>query len=278
MGAHFSIARGFRGAFEEAYAVGATALQIFAKSPMSGRLFEVPAADAEAVRQFDHRLSIRTVVIHASYLINLAKPMSHDGYEIASLTEDLCSIEKLGGQGVVLHFGKALKELPETAEAMFVKNVLHALEKTKGLSAAVILENTAGQGTELGYRLPDYGRVFRMFKGNKRIRACIDTAHLMGAGYDLSKPQDVEKTIDLIEMEIGFDKVACVHFNDSKKPAGSRVDRHEDIGKGTVGLPGLKTFARGVYAKNPHCALILETPEEHLSYKDQLEIMKSWFA
>lgn len=244
---------------------------------MSARLYEVTDEQAAAVAAVPGRELIRSIVFHGSYLINYAKPIVKDSYEIKSLSEDVRSAAKLGGLGAVLHFGKALKLPIEEAEKYFVDNIHEALRVTDGVNAAVIIENMAGQGSEMCRKMEDFGRVFRMFNGNTRVKMCVDTAHLMGGGYDLSQPEVAITTLKLIDSEVGWNNVACVHFNDSKKPADSHLDRHEDIGKGTIGIDGLKTFALGVYEKNPNIALILETPETSLSYKEQIDIMKGWF-
>lgn len=277
LGAHISVAKGFRAAFEEAVSLGASAMQIFVKSPMSGKLREITEDEAADVAASPIRSEIKSVVVHASYLLNFAKPLSEDAYQIKSLAEDLRSIEKIGGDGVVLHLGKYLEMDKETAEKTFVQNIEKVLARTKGLRAAVILENTAGQGTEMGWSLEDYGRIFKKFKGNKRIKSCIDTAHLVGAGYDFTTTANGKKVFEELEKQVGLENIACVHFNDSKKPVGARVDRHEDIGYGTQKIEGLKAFALSIYAKEPAIPFILETPGGFASYKEQLDLIKTWF-
>ena len=230
-----------------------------------------------AVASAPHRDSIQSIVIHASYLLNFAKILSKERYEMKSLVEDITNSEQLGGDGAVLHMGKMLKELPEVAEKLFIEHIKEAVEKTDGMKSAVILENTAGQGTEMGWQLTDYGRIFHALKKEKRVRCCIDTAHLMGAGYNLHEASGVEKTIKELEEHVGFSHIACIHFNDSKKEAGTRVDRHQDIGHGTIGLEGLRLFATEVFKRGPTIPLILETPEEHIPYSEQINIVRSWF-
>ena len=159
LGAHFSVSKGFKAAFEEASSTGASALQIFTKAPMAARMREVTEEEAAEVAASPIRSEIRSAVVHASYLLNFAKPQSADAYEQRSVAEDLRSIEKLGGEGVVLHMGKYLGVAPATAEAIFAENLEKVLKQTDGLKAAIILENTAGQGTEMGYRMEDYGRI-----------------------------------------------------------------------------------------------------------------------
>lgn len=277
LGAHISVAKGFRAAFEEAVSLGASAMQIFVKSPMSGRLKEITDEEAADVAASPIRGEIKSVVVHASYLLNFAKPMSKDAYQLKSLAEDLRSIEKIGGDGVVLHLGKYLEMDPDVAEKTFVENLENILRETKGLKAAIILENTAGQGTEMGWKLEDYGRIFKKFKGNKRIKSCIDTAHLVGAGYDFTTVANAKNVLKELEAHVGLENIACIHFNDSKKPAGARVDRHEDIGYGTQKIEGFTVFATAIHKKAPNIPFILETPQGFATYKEQIALVKSWF-
>ncbi len=252
-------------------------MQIFTKAPMAAKMREVTEDEARAFSASPYRKEITDIVVHASYLLNFAKPQSKDAYERRSLAEDLRSIEKLGGQGVVLHMGKYLGVDPAIADALFVENLLAVLEDTKKLKVPIILENTAGQGTEMGWQLEEYGHIFKKFKKNKRIRSCIDTAHLSGAGYDLGTPAGAKATIKKLEEHVGIENIVCVHFNDSKKPIGARVDRHQDIGYGTLKVDGLREFMRGLHKQSPSLPFILETPQEHATYTEQIALVKSWF-
>ncbi|MBI5140428.1 MAG: deoxyribonuclease IV [Candidatus Vogelbacteria bacterium] len=284
IGAHFSVSKGFRGAFEEAVSIGAEAMQVFAKSPIQARLKSLTKEEAEAVTNFPDRKKIKSLVVHASYLLNFAKPFSGDSFEAKSLAEDIFNADALGGDGAVIHLGKSLKMDKREAIKNYVENIKKAVEETDGSQASVILENTAGQGSEFGFLFEELGDIYKAIVdqlttkvGRGRVRVCVDTQHSFGAGYDWRDKKLAEKAITDLDKYIGIKNIACVHFNDSKKPLGSRVDRHEDIGYGAIGIEGLKNFVFELreFGGND-IPLILETPEGFESYTKQIWEIKSW--
>ena len=283
VGAHISVAKGFLGAFEEAVSIGAEAMQIFAKSPMQSRLKTITKEESEAVKNFPDRKKIKSLVIHASYLLNFAKPISPDGYEIKSLVEDVFNAEALGGDGAIVHLGKSLEMDKKTAINNFVENIKEVIKLTDKSKANIILENTAGQGSELGFHLDEFGEIYKLIgdttavAGQARVKVCLETAHLFGAGYDLSEPKRVKGVLDEIERNFGVKNVACIHLNDAKKPLGSKVDRHEDVGHGTIGSAGLKAFINKLAEYGGgDIPLILETPQGYSTYEEQIKEVKRW--
>ena len=275
IGAHYSIAKGFAGAFSAAHKDGATALQIFAKSPMQAKYRSVHPDEAAEVSALPFRASLGCTVIHASYLINLAKPEAADSFSIRSVVEDLQSSDALHAQGVVLHMGKSLERKLSDAEDTYEKNIRAVIAHSKDSLSPLLLENTAGQGTEMGWNLDSYVAFLKRFKDTPRVKSCIDTAHLFAAGENIEKdPKGVaHKLIDLL----GTHTVVAVHLNDSKKECGSRVDRHEDIGYGAIGEKSLATFVRELHTLDPHIAFILETPQTSSTYREQIETVTRWF-
>lgn len=277
IGAHFSVGKGYLESFKVALSVGADAMQIFAKSPMQSKLRAVTKEESKAISDFSERAKIRSLVIHGSYLLNFAKSLKDDAYEIKSLTEDIFNSEALGGIGAVAHLGKSLKISKDEAINNYVENIKTVVQKTDGLKSSVLLENTAGQGTEIGYTFDELGYIYKKIGNKKRVRFCLDTAHMFGAGYDLRDAKSVAKTLEDIDKFLGVENIACIHFNDSKKPHASHVDRHEDIGRGTIGENGLKYFALGLRdLGGENIPLILETPEGFDSYEEQIKKVKSW--
>ena len=271
IGAHVSIAGGYLEAFKRARAIGADAMQIFTKSPRGGALRKITKEEATEIKNWKGRSGVRKVVIHASYLLNFAKPLKLTDFESRSLLDDLESADLIEADGVVLHIGKTLKLDPTEAETLFVKNIIAILEHTKKLKAKIILENTAGQGTEMGYQLDHLGKIVGAIK-SPRLGVCLDTQHAFAAGYSPAQ------LINEFDNHIGLEKLACIHLNDSKKALGSRVDRHQDIGEGYIGEKPLKDFVKEMVAKTKGTVpLILETPEEHSSFTDQIKKVKSWF-
>ena len=272
IGAHVSIAGGYLEAFKRAQAIGADAMQIFTKSPRGGALRKITKEEATEIKNWKGRSGVRKVVIHASYLLNFAKPLKLTDFESRSLLDDLESADLIEADGVVLHIGKTLKLDPTEAETLFVKNIIAILEHTKKLKAKIILENTAGQGTEMGYQLDHLGKIVGAIK-SPRLGVCLDTQHAFAAGYSPAQ------LLNEFDKHIGLGKLTCVHLNDSKKILGSRVDRHEDIGHGHIGEKLLKEFVKEMAAKTKGTVPpILETPEEHSSFTDQIKKVKSWLA
>ncbi len=251
-------------------------MQIFTKSPMMAKLREVTKDEAAEIANWKERKEIKSLVIHASYLLNFAKKIDKTDYAMKSLVEDLENAEKIGAEGVVLHMGKTLKSHPALAEKLFVENIETALKTARASRAKVILENTAGQGSEMGYLIEEYARIFNKIRDHKRLGICLDTAHLFAAGYDLRKKEGVEKFLDQYQKVLDWPSLVAIHFNDSKKPLLSRVDRHEDIGRGTIGEEGLKEFVMSLNVKRSGLGFILETPQTSLSYQKQIEKIKAW--
>jgi deoxyribonuclease-4 len=274
IGAHYSIKDGYLGAFKMALEDGADALQIFAKSPASARLRAVTEEESKEVLNWENRDKIKSLVIHASYLINLASDKYEDGsYQIKSIVEDIKNAEKLGGQGAVVHCGKQLKLTKEEAVNNFVHNIKLIADKTKELGAKLFIENTAGQGTEMGFTLEELSDIYKKIDDTKRVQICLDTAHAFGAGYDIANnPKDV---VDKLGKLIGIKNIGCIHLNDSKKPLNSHVDRHADLGAGEIGLAGLTTFAKEIQkVGGEHIPLILEVPQEASDYKSQIKKLR----
>ena len=273
-----SVGSGYLEAFRMAVSIGADALQIFAKSPMQAKLRSITGEESKSVKDFESRNKVRSLVVHASYLLNFSKSVSVDSHEIKSLVEDVFNSEALGGVGAVVHLGKGLSLSKKEAIANYADNIKMVIEKTDGLNSDVILENTAGQGTEIGFRLDELGDIYKKIGNKKRVKFCLDTAHMFGAGYDLRDSKAVKNSLDEIDKFIGIENIACIHFNDAKKPLASRVDRHEDLGRGQIGEDGLRSFVmelRRLGGEN--IPLILETPEGFDSYEKQIKKIKSWF-
>ncbi len=274
VGAHASIAKGFCNSLKSIDLIGGNAVQIFLKSPQGKASKELDEIDAKNTYEFLKKKEM-FLVGHCSYLLNFAKDFGSDPWAVESLVDDMKKISRLGGVGVVLHIGKYVGMEKEIAFKNIKKSVQLVLEKTQK-DVKVIFENTAGQGTEIGFRFEELAEIYHMFsvEEKERIGFCLDTCHSFAAGYDLSNKEGVlnwQKTFNTL---IGWNKVVCIHFNDAKKELGSRVDRHQDIGFGFIGSAGLKEVAK--LAKDTNKPLILETTTEHQSYEIQIEVIKGW--
>lgn len=280
IGGHYSIKKGYLGALKEALLCDADALQIFTKSPASAKYRSVTEEEASEVANWENRNKIKNILVHSSYLINIAgNSFDEESFAIKSIVEDVENAAKLKADGVIVHFGKKLSLSKDTAEENIINNVKLIAEKTKNLKPKIVLENTAGQGTEIGYDLDEFSQIFNKINNFKKVSVCIDTAHAFGAGYDISDTEKSKEIIAILKNNLGLKNISCIHFNDSKKKLGSKVDRHEDIGFGLIGENGLKTFLIELIKKGGHnIPLILETPQENEPYKKQIEKIRSWLV
>lgn len=287
LGAHMSIAGGFHKAASAAAELGMDTVQIFTSSPQmwpvsprkppagkppterrsvgrsSNTEWIARSLTSDEVGRFkdcvaEHQLA--RPVAHASYLINLASPDDQlRERSIAALVVELERADQLGLFGVIVHPGSHTT----LAEEDGLRNVARSLDevhrRTPRLAAWTILENTAGQGTNLGWRFEHLATVLTGVNDSARVRVCIDTCHALAAGYPLARETDYEETIDRLDRLIGLDRVAAWHLNDSKRELGSRVDRHEHIGKGKLGRAAFRNVLRDPrWATTP---MYLETPK-----------------
>ena len=260
LGAHVSISEGFAKAAEvTALEYQCNAMQIFTKSPRSRVVKPISEEQAKEFRANCEKFDIKFVVAHSSYLLNFGKPMSKAPWMKDDLVLDFERINTLGGYGVVVHVGKAMDIKPDEALNNVIENAKIILENTAKYKVKYLFENTAGQGSEVGTTFEELEYIKNGLKDyGDRVKFCLDTAHMWGAGYDLHQP---EKVLSQIEKHIGINNIGCFHFNDSKKELGSRVDRHDNFTEeGKIGLDNLVTVAN--FAINNDIPLILETPED----------------
>jgi len=237
IGAHMSVAGGVSKAVDRAERHGCEALQIFSKNASR---WLAPPLDPIEVRRFRRRIDqtgITPVVSHASYLINMATTLPGlRAQSLAALVDELDRAHTLGLAGVVLHpgactagdAGDALRLAGEMARA--------ALKARPRRPTMLLLEQTAGQGRTLGHRFEHLAAILEHAGGSARLGVCLDTCHLTAAGYDIVTPQGYAETFAAFDRIVGVDRLKVIHANDSKRPCGSRVDRHEHIGDGCLGL------------------------------------------
>lgn len=240
-GAHMSIAGGLPLAVERAAVTSCESLQIFTKSTGQWRARPLPPAEIRAFRRDARRAGLKAILAHASYLINLAsvQPATRRR-SIAALDEELGRAEALGLDGLVLHPGSFTTGTEEdglTRAAQALRDILSGRRRRK---TRVLLENTAGQGSNLGHRFEQLATIIQRAGGSRRLAVCLDSCHLLAAGYRIDTAAGYRATMQAFEAIIGLDRLAAWHLNDSKRPAGSRVDRHEQIGHGHVGRAGFR--------------------------------------
>jgi len=224
-------------AIDRASVHGCEALQIFTKNANQWRANPL---DPFEVRRFRRRLDetgIAPGVSHASYLINLATTNSVlREQSIAAFIDELDRAEALGLLGVVIHPGTCTAGTERRALRLIADAIRTAIKPRPRRKAMVLLEHTAGQGRTLGYRFEHLAAIIEHVGGSKRIGVCLDTCHLVAAGYDIVSATGYRETFRAFDHVVGIDRLKVFHANDSKKPCGSRVDRHEHIGQGCLGL------------------------------------------
>jgi deoxyribonuclease IV len=272
IGIHTSIAGSHMNALESAAKLGCTALQIFSVNPRmwAGGAVAARITEAEAKAFRDRRavLGLGPLVIHANYLINLAAPAPMlRTRSIQSFHEELVRGIALGADFIVVHPGSYTDSRPEQAVGTVIESVKQAVKRLPANSMRILIENTAGMGNAVGSRLEEVGEIVAGLN-SIGAGACLDTAHLFAAGYDIRTPGGLESTIEMIDQTIGLVNVPVIHANDSKIALGGRVDRHEHIGKGKIGADAFRrilthpnlgaTYPEGL----PGRAFIAETPIE----------------
>ena len=246
IGIHTSIAGSYLNALESARKLGANALQIFSASPRMWQTAAVRIAetDAKAFRTRREELGLGPLVIHANYLVNLAatQPMLRTR-SIQAFHEELVRALALGADFVVVHPGSRGDAPVEQAIRTIVESVKQAARGVPIGRMRILIENTAGMGGAVGARLEEVGALVHDLRGLD-VGACLDTAHLFAAGYDIKSEAGLAQTILTIDRTIGLERVPVFHVNDSKVPLGGRVDRHEHIGDGKIGAAAFARILR----------------------------------
>ncbi len=255
-GFHCSIAGGLVRALERAQALGCDTLQFFTRNPRGWRFTPLEPSQVEAFRLRAKETGLTPLVVHMPYLPNLASPRG-DLYEksLESLKAEMVRCRALGVNYLVTHVGKAMES--ERSEAL--ERVAQALRQAMDLQGpTILLENTAGQGSELGAELRDLGRIMKLVGRGARMGVCIDTAHAFQAGYSIHTTGGLGAFLEELDREVGLDRLELLHLNDSRTPLGSRVDRHWHIGEGHIGLEGFKIIIGHSLLRD--LPAIMETP------------------
>ena len=261
-----SVSGGVSKAVDRARIHGCEALQIFTKNASQWRGKPLDASEVTAFRTRIEESGIHPVVSHASYLINLATTSDLlRAQSLEAFIDELDRADTLGLMGVVIHPGTCTAGSEEDGLRLIAEAIQRALDARPRHTTMVILEHTAGQGRTLGHRFEHLAAIIAHLQGSPRIGVCLDTCHLFASGYDITSDAGYRATFDAFEHTIGFERLMALHGNDSKKALGSRVDRHEHIGKGCIGEePFRRLLHDGRFAGLP---LLLETEKSKISDK-----------
>jgi len=260
LGAHTSISGGVDTAIDRAIKIKCNTIQIFTKNSNQWRA--VPLFE-ETIRNYKNKLKltkIAPVIAHDSYLINLCAKdkdlltKSRDGF-----IDELKRCELLGISCLNFHPGAHLGQGEKDGIKIIAESINIAHDKTPNFKVKSMIETTAGQGTNIGYRFEQICEIIDRVEDKKRLAVCIDTCHIFAGGYDIRTEKSYEKTLNEFQKIIGLEFLKAFHLNDSKKELGSRVDRHEHIGKGFIGLNGFRFLMNDKRFEN--IPKILETPK-----------------
>jgi len=260
VGAHQSIAGGLHLAFDRATSVGCRTLQIFTKSSDRWHAKPLTVEDIASYKTAESKSSISPVIAHDSYLINLCAKdeeilrKSREGF-----ADELRRCHLLGIRYLNFHPGAHMGAGEKEGIQRIIESLNYVHCQTDELNVLSVLETTAGQGTTLGYRFEQLREIIDGVEQVDRMAVCIDTCHIFAAGYDISTRSGYEHMIREFDAVVGFGRLAVIHVNDSRKPLGSRVDRHEHIGKGEIGIHGFQCLMQD--ARLTNIPKILETPK-----------------
>ncbi|HZA54806.1 MAG TPA: deoxyribonuclease IV [Candidatus Udaeobacter sp.] len=260
LGAHMSIAGGVDKALLQGKKVDCAAIQIFTKSSRQWASSPYTKEEIEAFAQNRKETGIKTVIAHDSYLLNLGSPDNVlRKKSILAFIDEIERCETLGILNLVAHPGAHVGAGEEEGIRTIARSLDEVHKACPGYKVQVTLEITAGQGSCLGYRFEQISRIFDATSENDRLRVCFDTEHAFAAGYDIRTKEGYERTFTEFDETLGLDRLAAFHLNDSKKELNSRVDRHEHIGKGCIGLEGFRLLLNDSrFWGLPMC---LETPK-----------------
>ena len=271
LGAHLPTSKGFSAALLHAQNLGLDCLQLFSKTP---RQWKAKPLDAHIVAHWRDewkKSGLGPLVIHDSYLINLAAPVPETlEKSIAAMTDEIERAELLGCDYLVTHCGAHLGSGEAAGVAQLAASLVECLEKTPAARVKIALEITAGQGTCLGGPFEHIGAVLERVQSD-RLAVCFDTCHAWAAGHDLVG--DLGGVLADFDEKIGCDKLAVVHLNDAKGALGSHLDRHEHLGEGSLGTAALSALVNHPRLKN--LPFILETPEVETRIQDNVKTARA---
>lgn len=272
-GAHVSIAGGVYKAFQRGDEMGCDAIQIFTKNQMQWRASPLGGEDIDKFKEYAARYRPQIVLTHDSYLINLASP-EEDKLEKSreAFLDEIQRCDQLGIDLLVFHPGSHMDAGEERALKAIAENLNWAHRETEGSAVKTVLELTAGQGTNVGYTFEQLREIMDMVKDQSRIGICMDTCHMFAAGYDIRSRRAYEQTWERFDSVLGLENLLAFHINDSKKPFNSQLDRHENLGKGYIGLEAFRLLLNDQRFR--HIPMVLETPGGEEWFLKNLNIMR----
>jgi deoxyribonuclease-4 len=267
-GFHISIAGGFSRVVERARIRSCETIQFFSRNPRGWKYSPLNKKEVEEFRSSVRSSALFPVFLHMPYLPNIASFKSKlYKRSIRSIATDLKRAEHLGAQYLIIHIGHRMESLEDQAIEAVSQGIDQAFEMVPN-GVILLLENTAGQGTEIGYSFDQIKKIIEGVHDHQRMGVCLDTAHTFEAGHDLSNKDGLDRMLESFDQTVGLKRLHLLHLNDSKTPLGSRKDRHWHIGEGYIGLEGFRTLVNHPLLR--HLPGIMETPR-----KDTVEDLKN---
>lgn len=273
IGDNQSKSKGIISAIKNSQKNGGNATQIFLRSPMRKQTIKLSQDDQQNCKQFLEKNNLK-LIIHSSYLYNFCK--TNLEWAITELTEEINVATQIGAIGCIIHMGKTTTIPYDEAIQNFIDNINTILNAIPNNGAKLILENSAHQGTEIGYTIPQLSHIHNNIHPDNlsKIGYCIDSCHAFAAGYNFD--DGAQKLIDEFSEMIGMEFLNCIHLNDSKKECGCKVDRHANIDQGCIGKTNLQKFISNLQTANYDGIIILETPDDSTSNRQrEINILKN---
>ncbi|MDB4581546.1 deoxyribonuclease IV [Draconibacterium sp.] len=274
IGAHVIAAGGVENAPENAFKIGATAFAFFSKNQRQWTAKSLSEKNISTFKDNCRKYGYQPhqILPHDSYLINLGHPEKEALHKSRNaFLDEMKRCQQLGLERLNFHPGSHLKEITkEQCLSIIAESINWTLEQTYGITA--VIENTAGQGTNLGFSFYQLKSIIDKVEDKSRVGVCIDTCHAYSAGYDIKTKEGFEKVFQEFEEVVGFEYLKGMHLNDSKKALGSRVDRHESLGKGTIGLEPFRCIMND--QRFDGIPMVLETPNND-SWAEEIQLLKN---
>lgn len=272
IGCHLSISKGFESIAKDCLKIGANTFQFFTRNPRGGKAKELDSEDIEKFFKIKKENNFKKIVAHAPYTMNLCSSKEDVvNFSVRMMSEDLKRMEYIPGNLYNFHPGS------HTGQGISagIEKIIKALNNImwKDMSTTVLLETMAGKGSEVGGKFEEIKKIIDGIELQDKVGVCLDTCHIYDAGYDIVNHLD--SVIEGFNKVIGLNRLKAIHLNDSKNILGSRKDRHEKIGEGTIGIEAIQSIVK----RKEFCGLpfILETPQENLSgYKDEISLIKKF--
>ncbi len=273
LGAHVSTSGGMEKGPQNGLSLGCEAIQVFTKNQMQWKAKPLSSEDIARYKAAFKESGLHVTVSHDSYLINLGSPQETTlKQSLDAFADELERCELLGIPYLVFHPGSHIASGEKSGLKRIAESLNWVLSQKKGCVTQLLLETTAGQGSNLGYTFGQLAEILDGIKDKDRMGICVDTCHIFAAGYDLRTPTTYEATFKELDNVIGLKNVKAFHLNDSKKELGSRVDRHENIGNGHLGLEAFRLLVSD--RRFEGIPMLLETPGGDEGYRRDLEILK----